>query len=289
MLIPATNALGGTQKSWIIVAAVLGVIGAICLTVCFKTTKERYGAHVTGAETESAEEKLSTLESLKILAHNKYWWMMMLSQSALSGVYTFMYGALAFYCMYVLGNDNLTALVSTVGLIPSVLGFVLSPIMIRKFGMRKTGMIGAGIGIVGTIIRIIAPANITVFILGNCLVTFATAPIVAVLPAMVINCAEWNDYKYGVKIVGLTNSAASFGAKIGGGIAGAAIGWVLAAGGFDATAAIQTASAMTSIYAVNIWLPGICLAIILICYGLYSLEKKYVEIVKHNEARRAGK
>ena len=99
-----------------------------------------------------------------------------------------MYGALAFYCMYVLGNDNLTALVSTVGLIPSVLGFVLSPIMIRKFGMRKTGMIGAGIG--RTIIRIIAPANITVFILGNCLVTFATAPIVAVLPAMVINCAE---------------------------------------------------------------------------------------------------
>lgn len=289
VLIPATNALGGTQKSWIIVAAVLGVIGAICLTVCFKTTKERYGAHVTGVETESTEEKLSTLESLKILAHNKYWWMMMLSQSALSGVYTFMYGALAFYCMYVLGNDNLTALVSTVGLIPSVLGFVLSPIMIRKFGMRKTGMIGAGVGIVGTIIRIVAPANITVFILGNCLVTFATAPIVAVLPAMVINCAEWNDYKYGVKIVGLTNSAASFGAKIGGGIAGAAIGWVLAAGGFDATAAVQSASAMTSIYAVNIWLPGICLAIILVCYGLYSLEKKYVEIVKHNEARRAGK
>ena len=86
VLIPATNALGGTQKSWIIVAAVLGVIGAICLTVCFKTTKERYGAHVTGVETESTEEKLSTIESLKILAHNKYWWMMMLSQSALSGV-----------------------------------------------------------------------------------------------------------------------------------------------------------------------------------------------------------
>ena len=59
--------------------------------------------------------------------------------------------------------------------------------------------------------------------------------------------------------------------------------------GFDATAAVQSASAMTSIYAVNIWLPGICLAIILVCYGLYSLEKKYVEIVKHNEARRAGK
>ncbi|RHS81642.1 hypothetical protein DW928_02900 [Firmicutes bacterium AM43-11BH] len=62
--------------------------------------------------------------------------------------------------------------------------------MILLFTVPK-GRSGAGIGIVGTIIRIIAPANITVFILGNCLVTFATAPIVAVLPAMVINCAEW--------------------------------------------------------------------------------------------------
>lgn len=61
--------------------------------------------------------------------------------------------------------------------------------MILLFTVPKGGG-GAGIGIVGTIIRIIAPANITVFILGNCLVTFATAPIVAVLPAMVINCAE---------------------------------------------------------------------------------------------------
>lgn len=69
------------------------------------------------------------------------------------------------------------------GSIPTLLAMIL------LFTVPKGGG-GAGIGIVGTIIRIIAPANITVFILGNCLVTFATAPIVAVLPAMVINCAE---------------------------------------------------------------------------------------------------
>lgn len=286
VLIPFTNILGGTQSAWIIVAAVFGVVGAVCLTICFRATKERYSNNSQGVE-EQEEEKTTVMEALKILVRNKYWWMMMLSQTALSGIYTFIYGALAFYCMFVLGNDNLTALVATVGLIPSIIGFVLSPILIRKFGMRKTGMIAATAGIIGTIIRIFAPANMLVFIVGNCLVTFATAPIVAVLPAMVINCAEWNDYKFGVKLAGMTNSVSSFGGKIGAGFAGALLGWVLAWGKFDGTAAVQPDSAITSIYALNIWIPGILLAIILICYACYGLEKKYPEIVKANAKRRA--
>lgn len=287
VLIPFTNLLGGTQSAWIIVAAVFGVIGAIALTICFRTTKERYRDDVN-ANGEVQEEKATVMEALKVLVRNKYWWMMMLSQTALSGIYTYIYGALAFYCMYVLGNDNLTALVAMIGLIPSILGFVVSPMLIKKFGMRKTGMIAAMFGIVGTIIRLFAPANMVVFILGNCLVTFATAPIVSVLPAMVINCAEWNDYKAGVKLTGMTNSVASFGAKIGSGFAGASLGWVLALGHFDAAKAVQSASAMISIYALNIWIPGILLAIIFVCYALYSLEKKYVDIVKANNERRAS-
>lgn len=289
VLIPFTNLLGGTQSAWIIVAAVFGVIGAIALTVCFRTTKERYRDGAVDAEGKVEEEEKTTVgEALKVLVRNKYWWMMMLSQTALSGIYTFIYGALAFYCMYVLGDDNLTSVVAMVGLIPSVLGFLVSPIMIKKFGMRKTGMIACGVGLVGTIIRVIIPASLPVFIAGNCLVTFATAPIVAVLPAMVINCAEWNDYKFGVKLTGMTNSVASFGGKIGGGFAGALLGWVLAWGHFNPTAASQSASAITSIYALNIWIPGILLAIIFVCYALYSLENKYVDIVKANAERRVN-
>ena len=289
VLIPFTNLLGGNQSSWIIVAAVFGVIGAIALTVCFRMTRERYSDATIAADgTVENEEKATLGEALKVLVRNKYWWLMMVAQTALSGIYTFIYGALAFYCMYVLGNDNLTSVVGMAGLLPSLIGFMVAPMMIKKFGMRKTGMIAAVVGLVGTAIRIIAPANMIVFITGNCLVTFATAPIVAVLPAMVINCAEWNDYKFGVRLTGMTNSVASFGGKIGAGFAGALLGWVLAWGHFDAAAATQTASALQSIYALNIWIPGILLAIILVCYAFYGLEGKYSEIVKANAERRAN-
>lgn len=285
VLIPMTNFFGGTQSSWIIVAAIFGVIAAVFLTVCFRTTKERF--HDEGQAGEEQEENTSFLGALKVLVRNKYWWMMLIAQTALSGIYTFIYGAMSFYCMYVVGDDNMTALISSISLIPSVIGFLISPYMIKKLGMRKAGMVGAVVGLIGTVIRIIAPANLAVFIAGSCMMTFATAPIVAVLPAMVINCAEWNDYKFGVKLTGMTNSVASFGGKVGGGVAGALLGWVLAWGHFDATAAVQSASAINSIYALNIWIPGILVLIIFICYALYSLDKKYMDVVRANEERRA--
>lgn len=284
VLIPMTNAFGGTQSAWVIVAAIFGVIGAVALTICFKTTRERYS---DVGPVDAEESKVSTFEALRVLVKNKYWWLMMLSQASLSSIYGFLYGALAFYCAFVLGNDNLVALVGSVGLVPSLLGFLVTPLLIQKIGMRKSGMAACVIGILGTVIRLFAPANLPLFLAGYCMVNFATAPIVAVLPAMVINCAEWNDYKFGVKLTGMTNSVASFGAKIGGGIGGAAIGWILNAGGFDA-AAEQTAASIRSIVAINIWMPGILFAVIFICYGLYSLENRYTEIVKANEARRGG-
>lgn len=284
VLLPMTNALGGTQSSWVIVAAIFGVIGAVTLTVCFRLTKERFNsANVTSEKTE--EDKISVLSALKVLVHNKYWWQMLVVQTCLSAVYAFIYGAMGFYCGYILGNDNLMALIGTVGLIPSLLGFVLSPILIRKFGMRKAGIIACVVGLVGTVIRVIAPANMIVFILGHCLVTFATAPIVAVLPAMTINCAEWNDYKFGVKLTGMTNSVSSFGGKVGAGLGGAAMGWILKAVAFDGAAAVQTPTAMFGIEFLNIGVPGILLAVILVCYALYTLDGKYKEVVEANEKR----
>ena len=285
-LLPFTNALGGTQRSWVIVAAVFGLFGAITLAVCFKSTKERYSS-TEKTKADEADEKLTTAESLKYLVRNKYWWMMAVAQMAVGAIYTFLGGGLAFYAQFVLGNDNLTALISMIGLVPSVIGFVITPMMITKIGMRKTGIIAAVIGLAGTVLRYFAPDNFTVFTVGYCLVMFATAPIVAVLPAMVINCAEWNDYRYGVKITGMTNSVASAGMKIGVGLAGAGLGWILAAGGFDSLSAVQPESAIRSIYALNITWPGIMLVIIAVCYGLYGLEKKYPEIARANAERRA--
>lgn len=45
-----------------------------------------------------------------------------------------------YYAKYILGNDNIVALFGAVGLIPTLLGFILTGPMVSKLGMTKTCM-----------------------------------------------------------------------------------------------------------------------------------------------------
>ena len=70
-------------------------------------------------------------------------------------------------------------------------------------------------------------------VVGGAVATFANIPLMCLFGAMVNNCVEYNDYKFGKRIVGMTNSANSFGMKIGSGIGASLIGWLLAAAGIS--------------------------------------------------------
>ena len=76
--------------------------------------------------------------------------------------------------------------------------------------------------------------NSIVFLAANCLIMYATIPLISVLPAMTLNTSEANMMNHGVRITGMTNASNSFVGKLGGGVGGSLIGWVLGAGGFDA-------------------------------------------------------
>ena len=76
---------------------------------------------------------------------------------------------------------------------------------------------------------------------------FCTGPLVGSLNALI---SESSDYTYRTqnkRLDGMMFSCSSFGIKVGGGIGTAAAGWLLAAGGFDGQAAVQTAAAVNMI------------------------------------------
>lgn len=73
-------------------------------------------------------------------------------------------------------------------------------------------------------------------------------------------------------------AAVSFGQKIGTGLGGAIFGLVLNMGGYDGTAASQTAEAIRAITVDFTWLPLICTVISLVCMLGYNLDKKLPQI-----------
>ena len=79
------------------------------------------------------------------------------------------------------------------------------------------------------------------------------------------------------------NASSSFCMKIGSGIGTAALGMILDAGGFDAQAATQSASAITSINVACIWVPVITCAIGAVCMLFFDLDKHYDAALKDLE------
>ena len=218
LLVPITNMLGGDQAAWIKVAVVFAVLSFLSLLILYKTTKETRG-------TEDAEdEKVPFLEAVKLLFKNKYWVMMLFGNLFMNISYGLSSSGGTYYAKYILGDDNLVGLLGAVGMLPTLVGFILVGPMTKKFGMAKTCKIGCAMGVIACVIRAFTPYSLVSCLVCGCFTTFANIPVMCLIGAMVNNCVEYNEWKFGKRMVGMSNSASSFGSKIGSGIGGSLIG-----------------------------------------------------------------
>lgn len=284
LLIPITNMLGGTQSAWIKVAVIFGLISFLSLLILYKVTKENVKL------TEKSEnEDVPFAEGIKMLFQNKYWVIMLVLQFMMNISYGLSASGGTYYAKYILGNDNIVALLGAVGLIPTFLGFILTGPMASKLGMTKTCMISCILGAAACVVRVFTPYSFATCIVGGCVTTFANIPLMCLFGAMVNNCVEYNDYKFGKRIVGMTNSANSFGSKIGSGIGASLIGWLLAAAGYNAALEAQPATVNTAIFAFAIYIPLALFVIMFLLLLKNDLEKRYPEIVAELQKRKAVK
>lgn len=279
-LIPLTNMLGGDQKAWIIVAVVLGILSFISLILTFLASKENNaGASIVESD------NIPFWESIKLLFQNKYWVIMLFAQLLINMLYTLNGSTGIYYTKYILGNENLIGIMGAVGLVPVFLGFVMVGPMIKKFGLTRTARIGMILGIVSSLIRCFMPYNFIAAIVLGGIATLATIPMMAVGGVLVNNTVEYGEWKTGKRLVGMVNSANSFGVKIGTGLAAAMIGWILAMGNYDGALVTQADSAITSILVLTVYLPLVIFVLTYICLRKYDLDEKYPQIVKELEER----
>ena len=284
LLIPITNMLGGTQSAWIKVSVIFALISLLSLLVLYKVTKEN--AHIVE---KSEDEDVTFGEGIKMLFKNKYWVIMLVLQFMMNISYGLSSSGGTYYAKYILGNDNIVALLGAVGLIPTFLGFILTGPLASKLGMTKTCMVSCVMGAAACLVRVFTPYSLMTCVVGGAVTTFANIPLMCLFGAMVNNCVEYNDYKFGKRIVGMTNSANSFGSKIGSGIGASLIGWLLAAAGYNAALEVQPASVDTAIFAFGIYIPLALFVIMFILLLKNDLEKRYPEIVAELQKRKEAK
>lgn len=104
--------------------------------------------------------------------------------------------------------------------------------------------------------------------------------------AMVSDTVDYGEWKTGLRMEGLTNSASSFGYKVGNGVGTALLGAILNIGGYVGGQAIQSAAAVRSIHTAFWVLPTIITIAILVILVFYNLDKEFSGIINDLNKRR---
>ena len=283
-LVPITNLLGvngvADQAAYIKFAVVLGLISMVLLLILYAKS----------AETATAEQKqddgVPFVKAIGMLFKNKYWVIVLISNLFSAVIFALTSASGTYYAKWILGNDNLVALMGAVGLISTFVGFGVVGPMTSKLGIRKTLMISMIIGIAGSVVRIFFPDSLIVLMTAGQLTSFAIIPLMCVCGTMNTMAMDYNDYLYGNKIVGMSASASSFGSKVAGGLGGSLIGWILAAVNYDPNATVATTAVRYGIYAFSIYIPLAMMVALLLLTSRFDIENRYTEILRTIQARK---
>lgn len=283
-LVPITNLLGvngvADQAAYIKFAVVLGLISMVLLLILYAKS----------AETATAEQKqddgVPFVKAIGMLFKNKYWVIVLISNLFSAVIFALTSASGTYYAKWILGNDNLVALMGAVGLISTFVGFGVVGPMTKKLGIRKTLMISLIIGIAGSVVRIFFPDSLIVLMTAGQLTSFAIIPLMCVCGTMNTMAMDYNDYLYGNKIVGMSASASSFGSKVAGGLGGSLIGWILAVVNYDPTATVTTTAVRYGIYAFSIYIPLAMMVGLLLLTSRFDIENRYTEILRTIQARK---
>lgn len=286
----AVAAFGGGASGWRTVAVIYAVIGLVVNTISVLSVKELPEEELNASgdcvedciKKEKETEKYGLLEAAKLLIANKYY-LMICGVYILQQVYTAMINMGIYYMIYVLKNENLYGVFSWAVNIPLIIALVFTPTLVAKWnGMYKLNLRGYTLGTIGRGLVVVAAylGSVPLMLLFTAVAAFGQGPWQGDMNAVIACCSEYTYLTKHKRVDGTMYSCTSLGIKLGGGLGTAAAGWLLAASGFDGTAAVQTESCIRMLYFMYLWLPLIISFVIIFVLSKMNVEQANANLKK---------
>lgn len=268
----ATSSMGDTPAAWRKVAMVFALIALVGQVIQFFFTKER-----TRAET-GRPNKESFRAMLPAITNNAYF-LLMCGVTFLSAIDAAFAGASIYYYKCIFGDPSLIGVISVTTLVTTVLGIALVPAFLRKIEKKRLVIIGLGIKVAAYLVISVAPSNVPLFLVMTALRSFCGAPMMALSNVFLLNTIEYGEARTGIRAESLILTISSFGNKVGTGIGGALIGWLLATGGYVSGAAAQPESVGGTIVIICCILPAVLAILQMGLLYRYDLQKQRPQII----------
>lgn len=281
MLIPSF--LDSSTNLWKTFATVIAGFSLIVLVstwVSFFGTKEKVD--------DGPAKKVNVITSVKTLFVNKYYRKYIFSYLFYGGSYSMITGVMMFY---ITAKYNST-LLSTVTSLVMMAGMFISSIFAKnvadKLGKVKTSALGMAIALGGLLLRMVLQDGVFAVMCGGlCIYGVGISLFMTCLQPMVAETVDYGELTTGVRVESMSFAGVTLTRKIGDGIGTALVGFLLDAVGYAEGAATQTASAISGLHMINVVLPSVCIAAILVIMLTNNMDKKYPEYISELKEKKA--
>ena len=262
---------GSTSGGWTLIAIMMAIPA-----VLFGITNLFFVPEVNDtAGSSGKKEKVSVVESVKLLFSNKYVFMLLIARVAIAIVSAG--GVTTYYFKYIVGNISSASVVAIV-MLPCLALMPLLPAMARKFGMRNSVIGALVLGAVGTLIPYLAPANIWLIGFSKTICAIAVIPFSMFMGLLIIQCMKYTEWKSGKQADGVIASVSSVGEKVGLALGSLITGVMLGMAHYDGVLEVQVSSANEMIKFLFLGLPAVMYLIAALALWKYDLEAKLPQI-----------
>ncbi len=279
-------AFGGGAAGWRMVAIICAVIGLVVNTISCLCVKELPEEKVEVKEAGTQDDKVCFVQAVKLLFSNKFYVMIVVIYIVYYFMSNLTTGSAIYFMENVLGDGSLLGMFNMMKMFPVIIALIFTPMLVKKTGsMQKVNFWGYLISdIFGIFLIYFAlQKNVPMILLFMFIKGTFAGTLSGTLNALIAEISGYTFRTKGVHLDGMMFSCSSLGVKVGGGIGTAAVGWLLEAGGYIGTAAVQTDSAVNMIFNLYITFPVILGVVITILLALLKVEKENQKIDMERE------
>lgn len=274
--IPILMMFSNPRVGYPIAAGIMALIGVVSFFICFRNTKEHVVVNRSG-KTEKATAK----DYFKVVLTNRPLLCLILMQLFTISAMNTNNQMMIFFCQYNLGDIHLQPKVNGIMIGFSVIGIFAIPLLVKKFGKKKTAMMGFVIGIIANGLNFIIPTNQSTFIV---LVTIGYVGLAipnGVVWAFVTDAIDYGHWHTGIRKEGVTYATFNFSRKIAQSIAALVSAGVLGMTGYVANAQ-QSPETLLGIKGAMTLYPAVALTIAAIVVGvMHNLpDDKYRKVAE---------
>ena len=279
IVLPAIEKLGGGQQGYFRFFTILSALATIGYLITFAGTRERV------QKVNKDEPKIGVVEAIKLFFANK-WWIVVTIFQTFSYLYPAFMSINMYYMTWIMKDPSLMgpfqSVMFTAMLVTLIVGTPIVP-RVGKINAAFAAMLVQTIGNLLPLVNTTVPA----LMVASALRGGGPAILLGTTGAFMCDVVEYGEWKTGRRIEGLTFSAASMGGKVGLGLGGLVVAFLLARGGYVGGAATQTPEALNMIKIIFTWChqSGSLVCTILL-FILRKLDAQMPQIMADLAARR---